>query len=764
MKGLRKYVRNLLKENFLDEEYPKSFDMEHFKTLKTFVQRIGYCKDHLQRMAAGSSRIVFKIDDEKVLKLASNAKGIAQNETEINYGSYGDITDVIARVFDHEENNLWVEMELAKKVTEGEFKRISGFSFRDYAAAVNNYGNDVHGKRNGHVMAVDKKLVEQMWESEFTYRIFDFIGNYGLPVGDLMRLSSYGIVKRDGADTIVLVDFGLTEEVHATHYARERKVYEEDLEGGKEKLNKYLYHAASNFNRERIEKNGIVPHRGEQWLSDTKIEGNAVFATNSDNPEDWFDSTYDDDVWRIDTRKIPDVKWFIDPNFGKTHKHIYTKSAIPRSAIELIKKGTGEDLLETRNIKNEKYANCHTSDLMRMDIIQEFLNQVEKDPEYNTEAPDLDWLMDPYGGYSDQSYIQNNLDNGQIIFWEGWSSFCWQGLYSKTEYKGIKKEDALKKIFRERTPRIAQEFGMTIENADFFWHDAQDDDAENGYIMKIVFKKDDIVAESSFSDDYDFSKHNFNHGDCDIYAVSLHRLYGYPLCVVRGWFLEEEWGGEREWDYEDAHIMVKLPNGKYMDSSGESTEEDMKSLSAFGNKIEKITIEHITEEQALSTFSCENQEPAIKQVMNFIKKKKGQPLDEAENNIWMQGGLILIKGEKTEGGTQKLFATHIENLSQHGRIKVDNTPGKSANMVTLTGELYRLVSEDGGLKTYRVDWNNEKSLTKSLKFYGQRYHVVLNNNKTPLHWETLKYRYMPEVVNKLQHEILGIPNIKWSLK
>ena len=234
--------------------------------------------------------------------------------------------------------------------------------------------------------------------------------------------------------------------------------------------------------------------------------------------------------------------------------------------------------------------------------------------------------------------------------------------------------------------------------------------------------------------------------------------------MVRGWFLEEEWGGEREWDYEDAHIMVKLPNGKYMDSSGESTEEDMKSLSAFGNKIEKITIEHITEEQALSTFSCENQEPAIKQVMNFIKKKKGQPLDEAENNIWMQGGLILIKGEKTEGGTQKLFATHIENLSQHGRIKVDNTPGKSANMVTLTGELYRLVSEDGGLKTYRVDWNNEKSLTKSLKFYGQRYHVVLNNNKTPLHWETLKYRYMPEVVNKLQHEILGIPNIKWSLK
>ena len=111
------------------------------------------------------------------------------------------------------------------------------------------------------------------------------------------------------------------------------------------KLNKYLYHVSNPFNRERIEKNGIVPHRGEQWLSDTDIEGKAVFATNSDNPKDWFDSTYDDDVWRIDVSKIPNVKWFIDPNFGDEYKHIYTKEPIPRNAIELIKIGTGKDLL-----------------------------------------------------------------------------------------------------------------------------------------------------------------------------------------------------------------------------------------------------------------------------------------------------------------------------------------------------------------------------------------------------------------------------------
>lgn len=145
--------------------------------------------------------------------------------------------------------------------------------------------------------------------------------------------------------------------------------------------------------------------------------------------------------------------------------------------------------LEEVRMPGEKYAGCHLSDLIRMDKIEEFLNEIEKDPEYNIEEPEYDWLMDPHGGYPEQTYIQNNLENGEIIFWEGWSSYCWEGLYSKPEYRGMKKEDALRKIFRERTPRIAQEFNMSIKEADFFWHEAGDDDAESGYIMKIVLQK-----------------------------------------------------------------------------------------------------------------------------------------------------------------------------------------------------------------------------------------------------------------------------------
>lgn len=81
------------------EDYPTSFDMDFFKTLPSFNQRIQYCEKYLQRISSGSSRIVYKIDDQKVLKLAKNKKGLAQNETEIDYSS--ELGEIVAKIFEY---------------------------------------------------------------------------------------------------------------------------------------------------------------------------------------------------------------------------------------------------------------------------------------------------------------------------------------------------------------------------------------------------------------------------------------------------------------------------------------------------------------------------------------------------------------------------------------------------------------------------------------------------------------------------------------
>lgn len=209
-------VYNVL-ENMLGEDYPSSFNMDEFKGLKSFAARIRYCEQHLRRISSGSSRIVYMIDDDKVLKLAKNKKGLAQNEVEYEYSQYYDISDITAKVFDVDPNMLWIEMELAKKLKKSDFKRITGFNWGDFVKVMNNRSIDA-GNSNGYKMPIEPDLLEAMMEDEFIYSMQTFIADYGIPVGDLIRPSSYGIVDRSGED-IVMIDYGLTSDVYNSYYS-----------------------------------------------------------------------------------------------------------------------------------------------------------------------------------------------------------------------------------------------------------------------------------------------------------------------------------------------------------------------------------------------------------------------------------------------------------------------------------------------------------------------------------------------------------------
>ena len=135
--------------------------------------------------------------------------------------------------------------------------------------------------------------------------------------------------------------------------------------------------------------------------------------------------------------------------------------------------------------------------------------------------------------------------------------------------------------------------------------------------MKIIISESQLnnLMESQHED------FNFNMGDCDIYAVALHRLYGHPLYAIHGYYLEEPWGGKQELISEVYHIMVKLPNGKFKDSDGEYTLKELIPLLGLGEEIKKVKAVKISEEEALSTFSMEDQEDRVQKVMDWINSK-----------------------------------------------------------------------------------------------------------------------------------------------
>jgi hypothetical protein len=49
--------------------------------------------------------------------------------------------------------------------------------------------------------------------------MLNLIGSFDIPVGDLTRLSTYGVVNRGNDLSVVMIDYGLTEEVYSNYYS-----------------------------------------------------------------------------------------------------------------------------------------------------------------------------------------------------------------------------------------------------------------------------------------------------------------------------------------------------------------------------------------------------------------------------------------------------------------------------------------------------------------------------------------------------------------
>ena len=116
---------------------------------------------------------------------------------------------------------------------------------------------------------------------------------------------------------------------------------------GKEYVpNKFVVHKSNPAWREDIKLTGLQVSVGDCYQGhvggDVECKP-AIFATDSLDEKEMFDSTYDDDIWMIDT-ECAGVKWYIDKHFegGDYRHHIVTFDDIPAECIKLEYKGTGK--------------------------------------------------------------------------------------------------------------------------------------------------------------------------------------------------------------------------------------------------------------------------------------------------------------------------------------------------------------------------------------------------------------------------------------
>ncbi len=223
MSEWKKIVESIMKEM----TYPSSFDLQYFSTIPTFKDRIQYCKDRLKLLGNGSSRIVFQVDNKKVLKIAKNKRGIDQNQKEEDWGR--NKYDCFAKIYEADTNNhTWIEMEFARKATNQDFIKHFGITTNELKDIIH-YMYFQYNNRSNYWFNEEEKIKldhffnENIYngQNEELYNLYHYMLDYQpdrASISDWGAKSNWGVVNRNGKEWLVIIDDGFDDDIYNNYY------------------------------------------------------------------------------------------------------------------------------------------------------------------------------------------------------------------------------------------------------------------------------------------------------------------------------------------------------------------------------------------------------------------------------------------------------------------------------------------------------------------------------------------------------------------
>ena len=177
----------------------------------TFAARMRFADINFKRLIAGSGRVAYQYAPDLILKLAKNDKGIAQNATEADGFLQQHYKELVANVIDSDPDDKWIVSEMATKISESEFKNLTGISFKNLC----NY-LDVRFSNGKNMYLPKVENEEELDNNNFVSDLVDMMANFNMPTGDIKRIRSWGKIK----NRAILMDYGLTQQIFDDMYKR----------------------------------------------------------------------------------------------------------------------------------------------------------------------------------------------------------------------------------------------------------------------------------------------------------------------------------------------------------------------------------------------------------------------------------------------------------------------------------------------------------------------------------------------------------------
>lgn len=203
----------------LENNYKKQLPVTDIKTptlkkisdAKEFSKKINIAKENFDFLGEGSSRVVFKLSDDYVIKIAKNDKGIAQNLSEMRPELQTSVTN---KILVGDKKGSYIITSFAEDITEKEFEELTDMNFKQFSAAIL-YKFNQEDEKN----FPKPRDYEEIKKNEYFKKMIDLIVHHDLLEGDAVRISSYGKI----GNKVKLVDYGLDRDIYKKLYNKKKK-------------------------------------------------------------------------------------------------------------------------------------------------------------------------------------------------------------------------------------------------------------------------------------------------------------------------------------------------------------------------------------------------------------------------------------------------------------------------------------------------------------------------------------------------------------
>lgn len=207
-----------------------SFSFLKLSTMRNLSRRIEYCKRTLgEPLGDGSSRIVFELDDDWVLKLALNPAGIAQNRVEIEdnecekYSFFPkikkELTDGMYQYIVCENILPFVDADGDNGIIDDDFMGMFGINFTTYQNFVETIVAKNVPNSSASIRLNDVTMQQISSKNPQLQEIAEYLSEKKIQCWvDWCRQVNLGFAERNNKMALVVLDYGATNDVMKTYY------------------------------------------------------------------------------------------------------------------------------------------------------------------------------------------------------------------------------------------------------------------------------------------------------------------------------------------------------------------------------------------------------------------------------------------------------------------------------------------------------------------------------------------------------------------